>query len=411
MKRKIYIFNRKSKAAAYGVGTYIDNLIKILKTSKWEFELIYIYAEGEEITIAEMDGYRQISIPYPTTESENDDEYYRRNLVYILKEFIPEDKHTEYIFHLNYMGDYTLIRYLKKTYKCRIVTVIHYTDWSFSLFGDYGRLKKIYTQALKQLSTMDKAIVRSVKNDVKMAKKVDRVVCVAKHTLDTYSGLTGFPVEKAEIINNALEDSYKPLSEKEKQRLRDKYFIANGEKIIVFAGRLDEVKGVHFLIEAYKKILVKHADTRLFIAGEGDFSELLKNSANYWSKISFTGRLDKQKLYELYNMADIGVVCSLHEEFGYVAIEMMMHAIALVVTKTGGLDEIVEDGISGLKVPVRIRKEKRQIDVKILTEKIAFLLANPESAKIFGENGRKRFLKKYQLTLFKEKILNLYQTI
>ncbi|MDR0547541.1 MAG: glycosyltransferase, partial [Dysgonamonadaceae bacterium] len=100
-----------------------------------------------------------------------------------------------------------------------------------------------------------------------------------------------------------------------------------------------------------------------------------------------------------------------HEEFGFVAIEMMMHALPLIVTKTGGLDEIVEDNVSGLKVPVRTIKGKRQADVKLLQEKICLLLENPAQASELGENARKRFLEKYELSIFKEKMLNLYQTI
>lgn len=111
------------------------------------------------------------------------------------------------------------------------------------------------------------------------------------------------------------------------------------------------------------------------------------------------------------SITDIGVVCSLHEEFGLVAIEMMMHELPVVVTQTGGLDEIVEDRVSGLKVPVQTINEKRQVDVKQLEEKMHFLLDNPACARELGENGRKRFLDKFELSVFKEKMLNLYNTI
>ncbi|GHU63329.1 hypothetical protein FACS1894123_05870 [Bacteroidia bacterium] len=121
--------------------------------------------------------------------------------------------------------------------------------------------------------------------------------------------------------------------------------------------------------------------------------------------------LEKKKLYEFYTLADIGVACSLHEEFGFVAIEMMMHALPLIVTETGGLDEIVEDNISGLKIPVETQDGKRQISAQFLSDKMEYLLTHPVEAKALGQNGRKRFLDKYELSLFKEKMLNLYQNI
>jgi len=88
-----------------------------------------------------------------------------------------------------------------------------------------------------------------------------------------------------------------------------------------------------------------------------------------------------------------------------------MHALPIIVTKTGGLDEIVEDGVSGLKVSVVTIDGKRQADVKQMEEKMRFLLDNPDYAKELGENGRKRFLEKFELSIFKEKMLNLYKNL
>ena len=65
-------------------------------------------------------------------------------------------------------------------------------------------------------------------------------------------------------------------------------------------------------------------------------NQWLKEATDCWTKIAFTGRLDKKQLYEFYSMADMGVVCSLHEEFGFVAIAMMMHALP-VISKTNNL--------------------------------------------------------------------------
>ncbi|GHU64842.1 hypothetical protein FACS1894123_10170 [Bacteroidia bacterium] len=117
---------------------------------------------------------------------------------------------------------------------------------------------------------------------------------------------------KTILINNALKDVYVPLSEKQKAVLRKKNYIEENTKIIVFAGRLDDVKGLAFLIRAFKKVLNGYPDIRLFIAGEGNFNAWMKEADGCYSKISFTGRLDKKNLFELYGIADIGVVCSVY---------------------------------------------------------------------------------------------------
>jgi glycosyltransferase involved in cell wall biosynthesis len=128
-------------------------------------------------------------------------------------------------------------------------------------------------------------------------------------------------------------------------------------------------------------------------------------------KVDFTGHLSKRELYDLYRIADMGVVCSIHEEFGYVAVEMMMHKLPVIVTDTGGLSEIVEDRITGLKVPVKIVKGQRQPDTGMLCNRMGWILEHPDEARQLGRNARKNFLKKYELSVWKEKMCTLFNEI
>jgi len=409
MKRKVYIFSGESRAAAYGIGTYIKQLTDSLQGTDIEYEIVYLHSKGNEVAITEEAGYKQISVPAVTSTLKKSAQYYQRNIAYLLKEFIPEDKGTQYIFHLNFMTNPDIVSILKKMFKCKVITTVHYTNWSFALLGNQEKLKDILTK--KQLNSNEKGIKRGIKADKKMLEKSDSFICVAQHTLDSFQDICGIDTTKGILINNALEDTYKELSCDEKITIRQKYRISQETKIIIFAGRLDEVKGLRFLISAYKEVLKTNPNTHLFIAGEGDFNSWLSEAKNDWIKITFTGKLDKEQLYELYSIADVGVVPSLHEEFGYVAIEMMMHEIPLVVTDTGGLAEIVEEAISGLKVPVQSNEEKRTIDTATMADKMRILLSNQEYAKELGRNGRLRFLEKYELGLFKEKMKNLYLNI
>jgi glycosyltransferase len=412
-KKHIYIITGVSKAIEYGLGTYIYQLITALKDSGWKFHIVHLYTQGDEVEVLEKGGYEQINIPRPNNYLKSAIHYYFRNIVFLLKEFIPEDNGTEIIFQLNFMADSCFVYDLKKHFRCKIILVVHYTEWSFMLLGDAVKLKKILYIPEKELKKFDEKFIAKVFNDnLRMINKVDRLVCVAQHTQDIFHEIGNIPIRKTVIINNAIEDTYKPLSIKEKLYLRSKYYLDSNTRIILFAGRLEEVKGGVFVIKAFNNIVTTHPDTRLLIAGDGEsFGQLLKESSGFWMKIAFTGRLDKEQLYELYSIADIGVVCSLHEEFGLTAIEMMMNAIPVIVTKTSGLDEIVEDTVSGLKISVRKVRGKRQVDVKKLGEKICFLLDNPSLAKEIGEKGRKRFLEKFELSIFKEKMSKLYDTI
>jgi glycosyltransferase len=412
-KKKVYIFNTSSRASVYGIGTYMEQLISCLKDSDMKFGIIHLHAQVQEVSINEKDGIEYILIPSPIGPSKIDfNSRYMRNVIYLLRDIIPEEKDTEYIFHLNFMGDKELISSLKKRFRCKILLVAHYTNWSFDLFGDTKKLQAIMKCKNSQLKlSSEKKIFRDVKNDEKTIQKCDHFICVAKHTLDSFRKVIKIDTSKVSIINNALKDVFEEKSYEQKVLIRDKYYINPETKILFFAGRLDEVKGVSFLIEAFKKTAKIFPNTHLFIAGDGDFSRWLSIANNCWHRITFTGKIDRKQLYELYSIADIGIVSSIHEEFGYVALEMMMHKLPIIVSDTGGLSEIIEKDISGLVVPVSTIEGKRVVNENILVDKISFLLNHPDTAHFLGANGRQRFLEKYELSIFNNQILNLYQTI
>ncbi|WP_148372097.1 TIGR04157 family glycosyltransferase [Bacteroides bouchesdurhonensis] len=410
-KKKVYIFNTNSRAAIYGIGTYIAQLIDCLKEEEIEFGLIYIHAAGEEVTVTEEEGYQLISIPNTNSCNSRGREYYTRNIVYLLKEFIPVEKGVEYIFHLNFMNNPALVSNLRKMFKCKVILVAHYSNWSFTLLGDNLKLQQILKKKPKKRNYSEQNIVKDIKEDAKMITKCDKLVCIARHSMESFISTCQIDTKKILLINNALKDCYIPVDEEQRRMLKHKYYIQEGVPLLIFAGRLDEVKGITFLIQAFRKVLETYKNARLLIAGDGSFNRWLKEAKDIWSQITFTGRLEKDILYELYHIADMGIVSSLHEEFGFVAIEMMMNKLPIIVSDTGGLSEIVENGISGLKIPVMNDGKQQVIDVEALSTKMMQLIEQPDYAKILAENARKRFLKKYDLTIFREKMLSLYREV
>jgi Glycosyltransferase len=213
---------------------------------------------------------------------------------------------------------------------------------------------------------------------------------------------------KISIIPNGLSDAAETSTNID--LLKQKWNILSGEKIILFAGRLDEIKGLSYLIKAFKHVLSVSPQSRLVIAGAGDFSKHTKESQDICTKISYTGLLDKPQLYEWYRMADVGVVPSLFEPFGLVAVEMMMHRLPMVVTATSGMNEVVDDS-SALKVPLIVCSDHVEIDTSLLTRQIVYLLQHPAEAKRLGKNARKRYLAIYTSCIFGENMTTLYKSL
>ncbi len=408
---KVYIFNSTCRAASYGIGTYINQLTLCLKKTTISFEIIHLNGTGKEVTVTEEKGYRQITIPIANYKNKKESEYYYRNATYLLDEYIVQDKDTECIFHLNFMSNPQFISCLRKRYKCKIVLVCHYTNWSFSLLGDEKHLLSIVNNGAKKRNIAERQCYNELRDDIKMIKQCDKFICVAKHSLDTYLKVSDIDNTKCQIINNALEDEYRELTPSRKQALRSKWQVPDNIKIILFVGRLDEVKGIGSLIKAFKKLLKTNPNIHLILAGDGNYSEWLAEAAECCTKVTFTGKLCKKAIKELYQIADVGVIPSIHEEFGLVAIEMMMHKIPIIAGNTGGLSEIIENNINGLKVQIQKLKGKRAISPQLLSTNIKLLVENEKLASEIGCNGRKSFLEKYEISLFKNKMEALYNNL
>lgn len=114
---------------------------------------------------------------------------------------------------------------------------------------------------------------------------------------------------------------------------------------VLFAGRFAPQKGIHFAIEALKKTNVPH--TFRLIGNNSGMPELVASNP----QVEFLGSKTPDELAVYMAASDIFIMPSLYEPFGIVAIEAMAAGCCLIVTATGGLDEIVEHGVSGFKVP------------------------------------------------------------
>ena len=163
-------------------------------------------------------------------------------------------------------------------------------------------------------------------------------------------GLFGLPFEKINVIPNGINLTNFTGIERDYE-FRRKYALDN-EKIILYMGRLVYEKGVQHLISAMPKILNGYNDAKLVIAGKGGMMDELKAQAEalgLGNKVYFTGYLDSKQVQKMYKCADIAVFPSTYEPFGIVALEAMLAGVPTVVSDVGGLNEIVEHGVTGMK--------------------------------------------------------------
>jgi glycosyltransferase len=313
------------------------------------------------------------------------------------------------VFHFHYNQNRSLAKGLKEFFSCKTVATVHYLRWAQELQGNFSKLQVLKAKPEKERTDFEELLCTTDEYEGALFREVDRVISLSENMKKLLCSEYRLDSEKIPVISNGLADTY-PVSVADKSALRRKWFLSENELLILFVGRLHPIKGLFPLIRSFRKVLEVMPNCRLMIAGSGLYDFYIQEAKEICTKVTFTGLLDRQVLAELYQIADVGVMPSLYEPFGYVAVEMMMHGLPIVATATSGLNEVVDD-TCGLKIPVIEQPDSIDIDMDLLAEKIICLLQNPDKAKEMGQNGRKRYLKKYTSDVFRRNMLLFYESL
>lgn len=215
----------------------------------------------------------------------------------------------------------------------------------------------------------------------KILKDASQLIAVSNIEVDQYKQI-GIPDEKIIVIPNGIDtESFRTLP---KNGIFKKKYGISEKHVILFLGRLNEIKGIDFLIESYAKLVSEMDDVSLVIAGPNDGfknkAELLISQLNLHN-VKFIGYISGVDKYAAYLDADVLVYPSFFEIFGLVPFEAIMCGTPIIVTDGCGCGEIVKEANCGYLV--------KYGDVDDLAKKIKTILENPELSSSFVEIGKR----------------------
>ncbi|EAU63798.1 glycosyl transferase, group 1 family protein [Stigmatella aurantiaca DW4/3-1] len=192
------------------------------------------------------------------------------------------------------------------------------------------------------------------------------------------------------------------------------------DPIVLYTGRIHPQKGISAIFAAAERVLAKRPNVRFLLAGGTDsrqstqmIHELCQRYAPLLGRIKLLGKVPRPQLALLHRIADIALVPSIFEPFPYTALEALASSRPLICTNTGGLGEVIEDGQSGLHVPIHRsgQGEQREVDVERLADAQLALLNDPERARRIALAGNRRLFERFSLKHMVIGNLDVYRQI
>ncbi len=176
-------------------------------------------------------------------------------------------------------------------------------------------------------------------------------------------------------------------------------------------GRVRAQKGTDVFVDAMCRLLPRYPDFTAVIVGaitpeQSGFANDLRNriaAAGLQSRIVITGELEIEDVQRWYRRLTIYAFTSRNEGFGLTLIEAMSASAALVASRAGAAELVVEDGVTGILTPPG--------DVDALVAALEPLMRDPALAAAMGERGRARVLEKFSLDAEAARIAQVYRTL
>lgn len=215
--------------------------------------------------------------------------------------------------------------------------------------------------------------------------------------------------DKSMVIWNGLELPEKGASEKEIATIRNVFFKAEQDQIVIaLVGRISRWKGQLLLLDTFNALLKKHQNINLVFIGSPPHNQenFLQNLNNQIQDYGITDKVSlipfQKEIFKFWESIDIAVVPSTEPEpFGLVAIEAMLAKKPVIASKHGGLTEIIIDNETGYLVAPNNEAE--------LSKAIQKLIENKDLRTQLGINGHKRALAEFSVNKYVESFEYLFE--
>lgn len=229
-----------------------------------------------------------------------------------------------------------------------------------------------------------------------------RLIKKAKYISSCSEALAKWTTDNLSVDIQRINVIYNPVS------LPEQLFeqpIVNNKLSIVYVGTISDVKGCGDLLEAGKFLACKNIAFDIYLYGKmGVYAENLKEKGKDYPWFHVMGKVNREKVFDIYRNATVVCFPSWWDNMPMVCLEAMGVGAIVLGSASGGMSEIIEDGISGYLIEPH--------HPQALAEKIISIIGlTDERRALISENAKKRIHDYFGKDVILRQMVDYYQTV
>ena len=299
-----------------------------------------------------------------------------------IKKILKQNLNKYDVIHDNQSLAYELLFFQKKK---PLVTTIHHPislDLAYQLQSTNDIFLKLLMRRWHSFLFMQKFV----------AKRLKKIVVPSNSSMEDIKEEFHVDKNKMERVMNGIDlNVFYPDSKIQKIPY----------KLVTVASADVPLKGLDYLLKALSDLAEVYSDISLSIIGEqkkGGHTERLIKKLNLEKRVNFFSNLTQEDLRKTYCEAELAIIPSLYEGFGFAAIEAMACGVPLISSSGGALPEVIKD--TGIIIPPK--------NVKEIYNSVDYLLSSPHIAKELAEKGLQRANSKFSWAAIAKKLEKVY---
>ena len=187
--------------------------------------------------------------------------------------------------------------------------------------------------------------------------RIDGVILCSEQAKDLYRDMCHGELSKWHYLPIVQDEQYLQrqvaLAQAETAALRSRYAVPDGRAVILYVGRLDKVKNLPRLLEAFRLVIDEGLDLQLLMVGDGPMDAELRQQATMLKleeRVTFAGKQQGSDLYAHYGFGDALILPSTNELFGATVAEALALGMPVAVSEVAGSCTLIRSEEEGYRL-------------------------------------------------------------